>query len=168
MTDVILEGNSAMMLISGVLACGRSAYRFRGRSIFSRWSSTHLCGHGVNAHVAIWVTAFIYSARFISSTGFIPRGCCLGAAFGYIFLWTPGSLWCAAFAHALNNSLVVISPAWLQNSGLPSTDIEGIGSQRDWFPLFFAVSLFLTVVFIRYHKKFFNKNSMAQKRTYAR
>ena len=47
------------------------------------------------------------------------------------------------------------------NSGLLSTDIEGIGVSGTGFPLFFAVSLFLTVVFIRYHKKFFNKNSMA-------
>ena len=153
MTDVILEGNSAMMLISGVLVVGVLT-GFAEEAFFRGGLQRIFCGHGVNAHVAIWVTAFIFSAVHFQFFGFIPR-LLLGAAFGYIFLWT-GSLWCAAFAHALNNSLVVIS-AWLQNSGLLSTDIEGIGVSGTGFPLFFAVSLFLTVVFIRYHKKFFNK-----------
>ena len=38
-----------------------------------------------NPHVAIWVTAFIFSAIHMQFFGFFPR-LFLGAAFGYIYL----------------------------------------------------------------------------------
>lgn len=153
MTDVILQGNSVMTLVSGILVVGVLT-GFAEESFFRGGLQRIMHLYGVNAHVAVWVAAFIFSAAHFQFFGFIPR-LLLGAAFGYIYYWT-GSLWCTAFAHALNNSLVVIF-AWLQNRGFISYDIENLGVCEAGFPWFFAISLVITVVFILYHKQFFNR-----------
>ena len=153
MTDLILQGNSVMTLISGILVVGVLT-GFAEEAFFRGGLQRIMIRYGVNANVAIWVAAFIFSAVHFQFFGFIPR-LLLGAAFGYIYYWT-GSLWCSAFAHALNNSLVVIF-AWLQNSGVMSDNIENLGVCEAGFPWFFAISLIITAVFIRYHKNFFNR-----------
>lgn len=58
------------------------------------------------SHVAIWVTAFIFSAIHMQFYGFIPR-MLMGAMFGYIFIWT-GSLWVPIVMHFINNGLAVL------------------------------------------------------------
>lgn len=153
MTEVILQGNSVMTLISGTLIVGVLT-GFAEEAFFRGGLQRIMIRYGVNVNVAIWVAAFIFSAVHFQFFGFIPR-LLLGAAFGYIYYWT-GSLWCSAFAHALNNSLVVIF-AWLQNRGVMSDDIENIGVCEAGFPWSFAISMTITAVFIRYHKNFFNR-----------
>lgn len=59
-----------------------------------------------NYHVAIWVSAFIFSAFHMQFYGLIPR-MCLGALFGYIYVWS-GNIWAAVFAHFLNNAITLI------------------------------------------------------------
>ena len=56
-------------------------------------------------HIAIWCTAFIFSAIHLQFYGFIPR-MLLGAMFGYIFVWT-GTLWVPVLMHFTNNGLAV-------------------------------------------------------------
>ena len=60
-----------------------------------------------NKHLAIWLTAIIFSAIHMQFYGFIPR-MLMGAMFGYIFVWT-GSLWVPIVMHFTNNSLAVIA-----------------------------------------------------------
>ena len=88
------------ILIIGLLA-GFSENFFRGA--LQRLLSTA----GRNIHVAVWLTAFIFSAVHMQFYGFVPR-MLLGAMFGYMAVWS-GSLWIAVIAHATNNSLVVIA-----------------------------------------------------------
>lgn len=84
-------------------------------------------------HVAIWVTAFIFSAIHFQFAGFIPR-LLLGGVLGYVFYFT-GSLWMSIIGHFTNNALMVIG-AHLFQVGQTSIDIEkqefswhfGIGS----------------------------------------
>ncbi len=59
-----------------------------------------------NRHVAVWVTAFIFSFIHFQFYGFIPR-LLLGAVLGYIFLWS-GNLWMAVIIHAVNNLMSVL------------------------------------------------------------
>ena len=59
-----------------------------------------------NSHVAIWVTAFIFSAIHLQFYGFIPR-LLLGAYLGYLFVWS-GSLWLPILAHFLHNASSLI------------------------------------------------------------
>ena len=74
-----------------------------------------------NAHLAIWVSAAIFSAIHFQFYGFIPR-MLLGAVFGYLYYWT-GSLWIAVFAHFINNGFVLVM-VYLYNIKVLSLNIE--------------------------------------------
>lgn len=58
-------------------------------------------------HIAIWVTAIIFSLIHFQFYGFVPR-MLLGALLGYLLCWT-GSLWAPILAHFTNNALAVVT-----------------------------------------------------------
>jgi uncharacterized protein len=58
-----------------------------------------------NIHVAIWISAFFFSAIHAQFFGFVPR-MLLGALFGYLYYWS-GNLWVPMFAHFVNNGFAV-------------------------------------------------------------
>jgi hypothetical protein len=58
-----------------------------------------------NIHVAIWISAFFFSAIHVQFFGFVPR-MLLGALFGYLYYWS-GNLWVPMFAHFVNNGFAV-------------------------------------------------------------
>ena len=95
------------LLIVGVLAGLSEEILFRG-TLQQLFSSS-----GINRHVAVWLTAVIFSAIHMQFFGFVPR-LLLGAYFGYLFWWS-GSLWLPAIIHTLNNSIVVYS-TWAQDA----------------------------------------------------
>lgn len=74
-----------------------------------------------NIHVAIWVSAAIFSAIHFQFYGFLPR-MMLGALFGYLYYWT-GNLWVAILAHFVNNGFVLVM-MYLHNIGLVKINIE--------------------------------------------
>lgn len=78
-----------------------------------------------NYHLAIWSTAFIFSAMHMQFLGFIPR-LLLGVSLGYIRHWT-NSIWASILAHTLNNALAVILYFFVQHHYL-SPHAEDIGS----------------------------------------
>ena len=88
------------ILIVGVLAGFSEELFFRG-GLQRLLATTKMSGH-----VAIWLSAFIFSALHMQFFGFVPR-MLLGAFFGYMLMWS-GSLWLPIMLHALNNSLFVI------------------------------------------------------------
>lgn len=59
-----------------------------------------------NGHVAVWITAFLFSAIHFQMQGFIPR-MLLGAVLGYFFLWSR-NLWIPIFAHFIFNGSQVV------------------------------------------------------------
>lgn len=93
---------------------------------------------GVNHHTAIWTSAFIFSAIHFQFYGFVPR-MLLGAFFGYLYWWS-GSIWVNSFAHALNNSLVIIS-TWCINKGVLSEEFDMMGVEEQGFPWIATVSV---------------------------
>lgn len=95
------------LLIVGVLAGVSEELFFRGalQRIF-------MSGR-MNVHVAIWLTAFVFSAFHLQFFGFFPR-LLLGAYFGYLFYWSK-SLWLPIVMHVFNNSMVVCV-MWRENS----------------------------------------------------
>lgn len=104
-----------------------------------------------NHHLAIWTTAFVFSAIHMQFFGFFPR-LLMGAFFGYIVYWS-GSLWLSVIAHAVNNSLVVIS-MWLIKTGVMSTDINSVGTTGTPTAIILAfVSLILTSALIYLMRK---------------
>jgi membrane protease YdiL (CAAX protease family) len=58
-----------------------------------------------NYHVAIWVSAIIFSAIHFQFYGFVPR-VLLGALFGYLYVWS-GNLGVAILAHFINNGFTL-------------------------------------------------------------
>jgi len=100
-----------------------------------------------NPHVAIWLTAFIFSAIHLQFFGFFPR-MILGAIFGYIYLWT-GSLWYAMLAHFLNNAYAVCI-AWYMQSKHMSLSEADITLHFPWYG--YVISLILSIFLLKYLK----------------
>lgn len=149
-TDKILNENNIILsiLLVGILTGLSEEVFFRGglqRILLSR---------PINAHVAIWVTAFIFSAMHFQFFGFFPR-LIIGAFFGYLAYWS-GSLWTAVFAHALNNSTVIVATAI---STRYSFNLDTLGTVPSGeFPILATTSLLLTIALIKYYPK--NKVSL--------
>jgi membrane protease YdiL (CAAX protease family) len=79
-----------------------------------------------NKHVAVWVTAIIFSAFHMQFFGFFPR-MILGAVLGYLFVWS-GNLWYSVFFHFTNNCLAVLAYYFFQKGAI-STNPETIATQ---------------------------------------
>lgn len=132
------------LLIVGVLAGLSEEILFRGtlQQLFSL--------SGINRHLAVWLTAIIFSAIHMQFFGFVPR-LLLGAYFGYL-LWWSGSLWLPVIIHALNNSIVVYS-TWLhatvaEGGGDSAFDSWGVDS-----PTLIIASAILTCFVVMRLKK---------------
>lgn len=80
-------------------------------------------------HLAIWVTAFVFSAIHMQFYGFIPR-MLMGALFGYVFVWT-GSLWVPVTMHFTNNCMAVLAYYFtdeIGENGIKYADTIGAGN----------------------------------------
>jgi len=75
-------------------------FLFRGtlQPFFTKWFA--------NKHIAVLVTAFIFSAIHFQFFGFIPRFL-LGVYLGYLLLWGQ-SLWLPIIAHFFHNAMSLI------------------------------------------------------------
>ncbi|MFL5752599.1 MAG: CPBP family intramembrane glutamic endopeptidase [Bacteroidia bacterium] len=60
----------------------------------------------MNIHVAIWLSAFLFSAFHMQFYGFLPR-MFLGAVLGYLYAFS-GNLWVPIIAHFVNNAFQVV------------------------------------------------------------
>lgn len=93
------------------------------------------CKIHLSLHLAIWLTAIVFSAIHLQFYGFVPR-MLMGAMFGYVFVWT-GSLWVPIVMHFTNNSLAVIS-YYIEHSlyGMQGSDksyADTIGAGTTWW-----------------------------------
>jgi len=98
-----------------------------------------------NPHVAIWITAFIFSAIHLQFFGFIPR-LLLGALFGYIYWWT-GSLWYTMLAHFLNNGYAVCLAWYMQLHHIPLDNLDN-SSNFSWYAV--VISLLLGIFLLKF------------------
>lgn len=80
-----------------------------------------LAQHWVNPHIAVWISAAIFSAIHFQFFGFLPR-MILGALFGYLYLWS-GRLSVAVLAHFVNNGFILVM-MFLRNINILDIDIE--------------------------------------------
>lgn len=102
-----------------------------------------------SGHLAIWVTAFIFSAIHFQFFGFIPRFI-LGLVFGYLFFWS-GTLWLPVLSHFINNAFPVIL-TYMQGGQKISVPVETpLLKQAIYLPL--PVIIILVILFY-----FRNKN----------
>ena len=124
MVQQIMGGSTVWYLIAAILIVG--VLTGIAEELFFRGALQRLLQSKFgNKHLAIWSAAFIFSAVHLQFFGFFPR-LLMGAYFGYLVVWS-GSLRLSMFAHALNNSLVVLN-FWLLNRNLNcGTDLNHLG-----------------------------------------
>lgn len=102
----------------------------------------------VNPHLAIWISAILFSAIHIQFFGFFPR-MFLGALFGYLYFWT-GDLKIAMFAHFVNNAFTLVM-VYLNQLGWVDFDLENTESPALYSVILFAIITAITLYII--HKK---------------
>ena len=103
-------------------------------------------------HIAIWATAFIFSAIHMQFYGFIPR-MLMGAMFGYIFVWT-GTLWVPILMHFTNNGLAVLAYYLVGDSEEAKNIADTFGAGDTWWVGLISVlitSLGLLIFYRRTH-----------------
>ncbi|HNW88638.1 MAG TPA: CPBP family intramembrane metalloprotease [Bacteroidales bacterium] len=129
------------ILMIAILPAIGEEFFFRGvlQRLFSEWFK--------NVHVAIIVTAIIFSAFHMQFYGFIPR-LLLGMFLGYLFYWS-GSLWLPIIIHFLNNGMAVIV-AFLAARGTISTSFETFGSSDNLFVNISSVIVVSGLMFLLY------------------
>ena len=150
-TDSFLTGNTLLGLLGCVLLLG--VLTGLSEEMLFRGALQGTLIESRNVHFSIWLTAFVFSVLHFQFFGFVPR-MLLGAIFGYLLVWT-GSLWVPVIAHALNNSVVVISsyfhPTTPEAANAIETSFETIGVPTDGdFPKLAFISLILTYFLLRY------------------
>jgi len=106
-----------------------------------------------NPHIAIWVTAIIFSAIHVQFYGFVPR-MLLGALFGYLYLWS-GSLYIPILAHFANNGLT-LTLIYLKNIGLLSIDPDAM-PQAPW-PVLIGSAVLGAAVLMRFKARYCNQD----------
>ena len=105
-------------------------------------------------HLAIWITAFIFSAIHMQFYGFVPR-MLLGAMFGYVFVWS-GSLWGPITMHFVNNGLAVLVYYLMGESENTKNIADTLGAGDTWYLGVVSIlitSLGLLIFYRRTHKQ---------------
>ncbi len=108
-----------------------------------------------NQHIAIWISAIVFSAFHVQFFGFVPR-MLLGALFGYLYIWS-GHFLIPVVAHFVNNGFSVLM-IYLFQKGVITVDME----TPEAVPLPFVASL--TVLFaglMVYFKKYYSTHNPA-------
>jgi membrane protease YdiL (CAAX protease family) len=146
---IVMNSFSALLvnlLMLAIIPAFGEELIFRGgfQPIFTRWFR--------NYHVAIWLTAIIFSSIHFQFYGFFPR-MFLGALFGYLFVWS-GSLWLPILGHFLNNALAVFTAFWYQQQGL---SIDKMFESEPSSPALISISLIIFIVSIRYFYRYTQK-----------
>lgn len=113
-----------------------------------------------NAHVAIVVTAFVFSAFHMDFFGFFPRFI-LGIMLGYMF-WMSGSIIPSMLMHFVNNATIVML-YYLNTRGFSDIDAEHFGSTDN--VLVIILSLITTVAIFITCNRFKNKTTVISTET---
>jgi len=113
------------ILIIAVLPALGEEMIFRGLllPLIARWTKSK--------HLAVWISALLFSAFHLQFYGFLPR-LVLGALLGYLFVWTR-SLWAPVLAHFVNNALALVL-IFMITKGYIEEDVDSFEQTlSDWF-----------------------------------
>lgn len=102
-----------------------------------------------NYHIAIWITALIFSLIHMEFEGCIAR-MVLGAIFGYLYVFT-GNLWIPIITHAFYNGFT-ITVAKLYDAGMVDMNVNEADSVEVGYGWFTVCSVCLIIVLIYFKK----------------
>lgn len=127
------------LLFIGLLTAVVEEILFRGcmQTVFIRWTK--------NKHVAIWITAILFSAFHMEFFGFLPR-LLLGLLFGYFTAWS-GSIWPAIWGHFVNNGTAVIMVYLHQNNMINFNPDEAKTFNTAGYIISLIITLFLLFIY---------------------
>jgi membrane protease YdiL (CAAX protease family) len=131
-----------LFMIALIPAIGEE-FLFRGviQRILSEWTK--------NNHLAIWLSAILFSALHFQFYGFLPRAI-LGAMFGYLFV-ISGNLWLPMIAHFINNAAAVVA-YYLYGEGILNVDPEKIGINSKYQTTVIISSIMLIALYLIFKK----------------
>ncbi|CAN5398576.1 CPBP family intramembrane metalloprotease [soil metagenome] len=147
MATTSINGLLINLLIIAVLPAISEELMFRG--VIMRLF-TELSG---NRHVAVFLSAFLFSAIHMQFFGFFPRFA-LGLLLGYLVMWS-GNLKLSMLAHFINNAGAVIL-GWFAARKELSFDQDTLGTTSG-DELILAISVFGTWVLLFMIYKFYNR-----------
>jgi len=132
-----------MLMIALLPAIGEE-FMFRGllQRLFREWLGS--------IHVAILVSAFLFSAMHLQFYGFLAR-MMLGIMFGYLLYWS-GSIWVPVCAHFINNGAAVIF-SYLGQTGALKGDYEDFGNTDNVFLIILSAMAVSALMFFIYRLK---------------
>jgi membrane protease YdiL (CAAX protease family) len=132
-----------LMMIAVIPAIGEE-FMFRGvlQKLFKDWIG--------NAHIAIILSSFLFSAMHLQFFGFLPRFV-LGMLLGYLFYFSR-NLWIPIIAHFFNNGIAVLI-YYLNNNKITNTDIDKLGSTKDDYILIIGSLIFIIVLMMSIYKR---------------
>jgi membrane protease YdiL (CAAX protease family) len=146
LTSDTMAGLFFNLFVMAVIPAIGEEFFFRG--VIQKTLQQHL----KNIHVAVWITAFIFSATHFQFYGFIPRFL-FGAYFGYLLVWSR-SIWLPVMAHFVNNATIVIYYFIIQKRNI-GFDLETIGTNGEllWVGVSIVVFSFLVLTIWHTMKK---------------
>jgi uncharacterized protein len=129
------------LLIIAVIPAIAEEFFFRGA--IQSWLSENK----LNKHLAVWVTAIIFSAVHMQFFSFLPR-VFLGAFLGYLLVWKQ-NIWYPVIAHFLNNALVLIV-SYLVTKGIIDMEAETLFQNGSTWPWYLKTLLVLFGLLLAY------------------
>lgn len=96
------------------------------------------------AELAVWITAFIFSAFHLQFAGFFPR-LLLGALLGYLLVWTR-SLWVPIAAHFVFNGIQILGQYLLGEELITSDTEQALGP--NWLSAFFSLLVVMGGIYL--------------------
>lgn len=133
-----------VFLIMAVIPAFGEEMLFRGvlQRLLGEWMK--------NKHVAIFITAILFSALHMQFYGFVPRFI-LGVMLGYLYHWT-GTLWMPVTAHFINNGSAVLL-AYLMDKGIVDFEADKVGtSKNEWYWVCLSVMVCTAIAIFIYKR----------------
>lgn len=149
------NGNTEALFINlfilAVLPALAEEFFFRGalQQLFQRaFNNKH--------HIAIWMTALVFSFIHFQFLGFFPR-VLLGALLGYVFYYS-GNIWYAVFLHFINNAVGVLVHYFVIHKQVDSSYEMFGAADNEKIPLIIS-TIILAGLIIWWKKKNSSENS---------
>lgn len=104
---------------------------------------------GTNIHVAIWVTAIIFSLLHFQLSGLFPR-IILGAVLGYLYAWTR-NIWIPIVVHMIHNATIIfVAQMLVDNEFYKKISISDYSLSNIWLGTTISLVVSLALMYFIY------------------